>query len=749
MPYSPTTWVNNGAPPISAANLNHIELALQAAYPVYNVLDSAYGAVGNGVADDTTAIQAAVTAAQGTRGIVYSPPGYTYVVSSALTVTAECTIDFSWSTIQKKSTFPNNLNATGAVFNMSAANAVVRRVTIDGNRSGGAGGGGIYSTGASCRLENCVVRHTNWHGIVCDTGSLEAVMCEASDCGAIGSNSNGFVVWSGGTLRTYNCYAASNPNVGFYYDSNAATGCRLEGRAYQNNLAGAQLLCNGGHCPYFLCEQSSSFGLILGTAVAVSGWTFDYVETNNTGVAIPGYAQNNAGTGIELYGADHCNFGTVISKANLGYGLALATNGTVGCTYNTFHSVTCDQTGAADGDPGIAITGGSKNNTFGTAVVRYHTVGVRIGEGTSSNDSNVFGTLFISNNGAGGLTLDGGSRNSFQNVVSRDNNAADLTLTSKAVVTFAGALATTTLNTIGFLDHDDTGSDHTTVPPFLVYCDATATNNTVLDGFARASRVGAIDLNGGNYIYLRRPQRRTSLSTFDTGETWSSSTDQTTNQLFMEGSSGKHVVGGTDAYTNSQRTGLSLNLSTMANSDWFRMFAYIENKADFNNVTSAVQLRLVTTAGNYFMVDWNSNMLNNGAQWLYARKGGATTTGTPAWSSITTLQVLVWGHLATAAVSFDDLIIADTKWDRTSTLGQNNTPAVITVGASPYAYQNVDGVPLNVMVSGGTVSAIDYSQDANTWYSQGQTAGIFIINPNDYTRVTYTAAPAMTKVPTR
>jgi hypothetical protein len=53
------------------------------------------------------------------------------------------------------------------------------------------------------------------------------------------------------------------------------------------------------------------------------------------------------------------------------------------------------------------------------------------------------------------------------------------------------------------------------------------------------------------------------------------------------------------------------------------------------------------------------------------------------------------------------------------------------------------------MVSGGTVSAIAYSQDNVTYYSQGQTAGIFVVNPGDYTKVTYSVAPTMSKVPTR
>lgn len=50
----------------------------------YNVKDPTYGAIGNGVADDTVAIQAAITAATN-FGTVYFPPG-TYKTTSVLTV---------------------------------------------------------------------------------------------------------------------------------------------------------------------------------------------------------------------------------------------------------------------------------------------------------------------------------------------------------------------------------------------------------------------------------------------------------------------------------------------------------------------------------------------------------------------------------------------------------------------------------------------------------------------------------------
>ena len=74
----------------------------------------------------------------------------------------------------------------------------------------------------------------------------------------------------------------------------------------------------------------------------------------------------------------------------------------------------------------------------------------------------------------------------------------------------------------------------------------------------------------------------------------------------------------------------------------------------------------------------------------------------------------------------------------------NESP--ITVGVSPYTYSAL--VRGSVIVSGGTVSAIAFSRDGTTFYTTGQTAGMFTLNAQDRLRVTYTGLPTMTFVPT-
>ena len=75
-------------------------------------------------------------------------------------------------------------------------------------------------------------------------------------------------------------------------------------------------------------------------------------------------------------------------------------------------------------------------------------------------------------------------------------------------------------------------------------------------------------------------------------------------------------------------------------------------------------------------------------------------------------------------------------------------PSAITVGASPFVYQNTTNYDCSVLTSGGTVTLIEFSRDGATWYSTGSvTQGYDHLSPGDRLRITYTAAPVMTFIP--
>lgn len=70
----------------------------------------------------------------------------------------------------------------------------------------------------------------------------------------------------------------------------------------------------------------------------------------------------------------------------------------------------------------------------------------------------------------------------------------------------------------------------------------------------------------------------------------------------------------------------------------------------------------------------------------------------------------------------------------------------VTPGVSPYTYSAA--VRGSLLVSGGTVSLIEFSRDGITFYNVGQTSGMFLLNAADRLRITYTVVPTITFVPT-
>ena len=73
--------------------------------------------------------------------------------------------------------------------------------------------------------------------------------------------------------------------------------------------------------------------------------------------------------------------------------------------------------------------------------------------------------------------------------------------------------------------------------------------------------------------------------------------------------------------------------------------------------------------------------------------------------------------------------------------------SVITVGASPFSFINTESVPIEVFISVGTVTTIEFSRDGVTFDLVGLLAGQFRLNPGDRLRVTYAVVPTMVYYP--
>ena len=68
-------------------------------------------------------------------------------------------------------------------------------------------------------------------------------------------------------------------------------------------------------------------------------------------------------------------------------------------------------------------------------------------------------------------------------------------------------------------------------------------------------------------------------------------------------------------------------------------------------------------------------------------------------------------------------------------------------GASPYLYANNTSAPIQAIVAGGTVSAIQVQRPGGGAVTTGLTSGTFRLAPNDVLIITYTVVPTLTLLP--
>lgn len=180
--------------------------------PRYSV--NAYGATGDGVTNDATAIQAAITACQRTGGVVELPPG-TYLINSTLNVTADGV------TLQGSGSAATVLKATAALSGLpviqlgngtdTIADCNIRDLMIDsvGQKTGSAGID--VRLGFRTRLEHLRTMH-QYHSIhVHNSTETWVTACDLRDQSADGiqfDNDLGL-----GFDLYINNVAADNPDV--------------------------------------------------------------------------------------------------------------------------------------------------------------------------------------------------------------------------------------------------------------------------------------------------------------------------------------------------------------------------------------------------------------------------------------------------------------------------------------------------------------------------------------------------------
>jgi len=174
-----------------------------------------FGAVGDGVADDTAEIQAALDAVPAVGGCVYFPAG-TYVVSSPLIVDSNTVLLGDGMYVSKLSATTAFTSSQSMVYANAESNITIEQLGFIGNTNGtlGAGTGIHLKNGTRNQVRDCYVENTTQAGIRYEeqnNGIIDG--CTLNACGRTGYTDNhGIMLYSasGSAIQTYSCKVTSN-----------------------------------------------------------------------------------------------------------------------------------------------------------------------------------------------------------------------------------------------------------------------------------------------------------------------------------------------------------------------------------------------------------------------------------------------------------------------------------------------------------------------------------------------------------
>jgi hypothetical protein len=268
-----------------------------------------YGATGNGVTDDSTALQAALNSSFGS---VYLEPG-TYICASRIDVPANKVLlgaSKSNTIIKRKAGASNDV----IVRVLSGAN--IRSITVDGNYSNiGTASNHCYGVLAYSNtngvIQDIVVKDT--YGIGVGINYSDRIALSNVDVYSTSKNQPGFWIANSKNVVVIDCLAASNALDGLLFSS--AIGLRIQGCRFNSNGLSLPVGAGALGAAGIYCASSSSNVTISDTEASFNTEDGINIAANNV-VVSSCYLHDNQLSGIVFRESSNVNIADNIIMNN-------------------------------------------------------------------------------------------------------------------------------------------------------------------------------------------------------------------------------------------------------------------------------------------------------------------------------------------------------------------------------------------------------------------------------------------------
>jgi hypothetical protein len=289
-----------------------------------------FGAVGDGVTDDTAAVQNAIAAAQAVSGAVKFPYG-TYKITSSLTVGNQVDIIGERGAVLKRYADIQIMNITGTYVRVSSLDFDGNKATFPSPTYTGVAI--IFVTGSFNVIEDCDIYNGNAQGIALDGQSTTCQFNMVHDN----------YIWGCSGVGVSQSKSTDNVIANNTIRNNGYEGITVDNASYRTVVNGNRLdgNCNAGGVAS-IGMDSASLNSITGNVITATGSSLPGIKTQN----------NIAGSSYNIITGN-----TLIDGG--AYGIHLYANG----TYTSNHNVITGNVIRGFSTSAVQLDSGCNNNT--------------------------------------------------------------------------------------------------------------------------------------------------------------------------------------------------------------------------------------------------------------------------------------------------------------------------------------------------------------------------------------------------